>query len=130
MIVLAFSSVLERALEDGLVAAALVDRDGNTIALAGPISAEEAMPLAALAMYRLKSPDLSSRMFGGEVISVELEDRHVAVGVAKRQLFLVAIFDDANGASVERVRELRDEVGEMLVADTVDAGWTIARGQA
>jgi hypothetical protein len=138
MVVLAFDELLARALEDGLVAAALVDRNGDTVALAGPISDEEAMPLAALVMYRLKSPDLSSRLFGGEVVSVALDDRDVAVGVAQRQLFVVAIFDDSTGANLDRVRELRDQVAEMLVTDTVDVTlpwrggltWSIKRGQA
>lgn len=133
MVVLAFDELLERALEDGLVAAALVDRDGNTIALAGPISDEEAMPLAALVMYRLKSPDLASRLIGGEVVSVPLDDRDVAVGVAQRQLFVVAIFDDSTGASIDRVRELRDDVAAMIGGPTpaeLGLTWSIPRGQA
>ncbi len=58
--------MLSRAVEDGLVAAALVDRDGNTIGLAGSITEAEAMPLAALVVYRLKSGDLASRLLEGE----------------------------------------------------------------
>ena len=59
-----FQVVLTRAVEDGLVAAALVDRNGNTVGLAGAMSEEEALPLATLVMYRLKTDDLAERLLG------------------------------------------------------------------
>ncbi len=107
-----FTKAVIRAVEDGLVAAALVDRDGNSVALAGAIAEEEAMPLAALVMYRLKSVDLASRLFAGEVLSLALDDRDVAVAVARRQLFVVAVLGDP--ASAALVRALRDDVARML----------------
>jgi hypothetical protein len=81
-----FTTMLARSIGDGVNGAALVDRNGNAVAIAGSIAEEEAMPLAALVMYRLKSGDLASRMFAGEILSLALDDRDVAVGVAKRQL--------------------------------------------
>ena len=109
-----FSGVLRRAVEDGLVAAALVDRDGNTIGLAGAITEEEAMPLAALVMFRLKSGDLASRLLEGEVLSLTLDDRDVAVGIARRQLFVVAVLGPSPPATLALVHELRDDVERML----------------
>src|SRR5439155_15010101 len=109
-----FASVLQRAIEEGLVAAALVDRNGHAIGLAGAITEEEAMPLAALVMYRLKSDDLAARLFAGEIISLTLEDRDVAVGVAQRQLFVVAVLAVSTTAALDVVRDLRDRVGGML----------------
>jgi hypothetical protein len=125
-----FSGLLARAVEEGLVAAALVDRDGNTVGLAGAITEEEAMPLAALVMYRLKSNDLASRLFAGEVLSLTLDDRDVAVGVAKRQLFVVAVIGAATTATLAVVRELRDDVERMLTSDEVAAPppWTSGGG--
>lgn len=109
-----FIESLKRAVDDGLTAAALVDRDGNTIACAGEITNETAMPLVALVMYRLKSEDLAPRLFAGEILQLELEERMVAVAVAKRQLFVVATF--AVGTAATRiVRELRDDVARLLV---------------
>ena len=107
-----FQAALDRAVEDGLSAAALVDRNGNTVALAGALEADIAMPLAALVMYRVKTDDLASRLFAGEVVSVTLDDREVAVGVARRQLFVVAVLGHAMH---ERVRELRDDISRMLI---------------
>jgi hypothetical protein len=107
---------LSRAVEDGLIAAALVDRDGKTIGLAGAITEEEAMPLAALAMfmYRLKRDDLAPRLFAGEILSITLDDRDVAVGIAKRQLFVVAVLAASTEAQLELVADLRDLVASRL----------------
>ena len=102
-----FSRLLADAVENGLGAAALVDRDGNAVDLAGAITEEEAMPLAALVMYRLKSDNLASRLFAGEIISLTLDDRDVAVGVAKRQLFVVAVLGASTRATLALVRDLR-----------------------
>ena len=73
------------------------------------------MPLAALVMYKLKSDDLAVRMFAGEVIWTTLGAREVAVAVAKRQLFVVAVLGVPTLAHVDLARELRDRVGNMLV---------------
>jgi hypothetical protein len=116
-----FASVLERAVNDGLVAAALVDRDGNAHGLAGAITEEEAMPLAALVMYRLKSDDLAPRLFSGEILSLTLDDRDVAVGIAKRQLFVVAVLEASTPAALALVTELRDDVARMLPTNEVEA---------
>jgi hypothetical protein len=110
-----FQAALDRAVEDGLSAAALVDRNGNTVALAGALEADIAMPLAALVMYRVKTDDLASRLFAGEVVSVTLDDREVAVGVARRQLFVVAVLGAPTSAMHERVRELRDDISRMII---------------
>jgi hypothetical protein len=74
-------------------------------------------PLVALVMYRLHDDDLIARLFTGEILSVELEDRHVALGVAKRQLFVLAIVNAPNRASIALVRELIDYV-EVILSDT------------
>jgi hypothetical protein len=99
-----FMTMLERSVGDGVDGAALVERDGNVVAVVGTLAEEEAMPLAALVMYRLKSGDLASRMFAGEILSLSLDDRDVAVGVAKRQLFVVAVLGASTPATLARVR--------------------------
>ncbi len=122
----AFSGVLAHAVADGLVAAALVDRDGNTIGLAGAITEEEAMPLAALVMYRLKGEDLAARLFEGEILSLTLDEREVAVGIARRQLFVVAVLGAAQPALV---RDLRDAVEQLLpVREDVPPPWSRGNG--
>jgi hypothetical protein len=68
------------------------------------------MPLAALVMYRLKGDDLAPRLFAGEIVSITLDDRHVAVGIAKRQLFVVAVLAASTPAQLELVADLRNLV--------------------
>jgi hypothetical protein len=121
-----FATVLQRALGAGLAGAALVDRDGNTVATAGEIAEEEAMPLVALVMYRLNSDDLAERMFAGEIVSLDLDGREVAVGVAKRQLFVVAVLAAATPIARARLPELRARVEGLLQdpgEDTLPARW-------
>lgn len=112
-----FEGVLARALEDGLTAAALVDRQGKVIAIAGNIADEEAMPVVALVLYREKSDDLSARLFEGELLVRELEDRAVVVGIAARQLFVVAAMTSATPELIEVVEQLRATVAKALVND-------------
>lgn len=112
-----FEGVLARALQDGLTAAALVDRQGKVIALAGNISDEEAMPVVALVLYREKSDDLSARLFEGELLVRELDDRAVVVGIAARQLFVVAAITRATPELIEVVEQLRTNVAKALVND-------------
>lgn len=124
-----FSAVLAHAVKTGLVAAALVDRHGDTVALAGAIAEEEAMPLAALVMYRLKSEGLAARLFGGEILTLDLDGRIVAVAVAKRQLFVVAVLPIASPATSEAVVALRSSVERMLLDTTSSPPpWSVPGG--
>lgn len=110
-----FHHLLMRAVDGELAAVALVDREGNAVSIAGAIEDAEAMPLAALVLYRLHSDDLTARLFTGEVLALTLDDRTVAVAIAKRQLFVVAVLREATAALIARVDALRDQVANMLV---------------
>jgi hypothetical protein len=123
-----FTTILTRSMGDGLDGAALVDRNGNVVALAGSIAEEEAMPLVALVMYRLKSGDLASRLFAGEVISLALDERGVAIGVAKRQLFVVVVLGVSTPNTLTRVQELRDAVARILADEMASATPPWSRG--
>jgi hypothetical protein len=113
---LMFASVLNNALRDGLVGVALVDRDGNVVGRAGQIDEDEAMPMTTLVMMRASrlSGDLSDRLFAGEIVVAELDKGDVAVGVAGKQLFVVAVLGRAD---VEVVRALRNAIATKLVRD-------------
>jgi hypothetical protein len=110
-----FVGLLRDSIERGLTAAALVDRQGNVIGLAGEISDEEAMPVVSLVLYREKSDDLTTRLFGGEILIRVLEDRAVAVGIAARQLFVVASMPRATPALIAVIEALRASVASALV---------------
>ena len=116
-----FSTALSRAVDDGLIAAALVDHNGTTVGLAGAIGVEEAMPLAELVLHRLDRDHLASRLLAGEIVSLVLDDRHIAVGIAKRRLFVVALLAASTPAQLELVRELRYAVGQLLGETTVES---------
>lgn len=46
-----------------------------------------------------------------------MDERNIAVGVAKRQLFVVTALEASTPGMLSRVRELRDEVERMLAHD-------------
>jgi hypothetical protein len=108
------SGLLARAMADGLVAATLVTRNGETVGLTGAITEEEATALAALVMQRLKSDELASRLDAGEIVSLALDDREVAVGIFKRAVLVTAVLSASTPAQLELVRELRYALGRML----------------
>lgn len=98
---------------DRIKAAVLVDREGDIVALAGDVLEQEAAPLIAVVMLRMKSPELSERALGGGII--ELSDEHeLMVALVRRQLFLIAITRDASDATVDQVRELREHAAKVL----------------
>jgi hypothetical protein len=108
------SALLSDAAADCLVGAALVDPNERVIAIGGTIDEDEAVPFAKFALHRARSEDLKARLFAGEIVTTELDDRYVAVAVARRQLFVVAIVPVATPAVLDRVRKLRDRVAAML----------------
>jgi hypothetical protein len=110
---LVFAGMLNNALREGLVGVALVDRDGTVVGRAGEIDEDEAMPMTTLVMMRASkaSGDLSDRLFGGEIVVAELDKGDVAVGVAGKQLFVVAVLGRAD---VDVVRALRDTVAKLV----------------
>ena len=116
-----FSTALSRAVDDGLIAAALVDHNGTTVGLAGAIGVEEAIPLAELVLHRLDRDRLAARLLAGEIVSLMLDDRHLAVGIAKRRLFVVAVLAAFTSAQLELVRELRYAIGRLLAGTTVES---------
>lgn len=121
--------MLATALGDGVDGVALVDHAGATVAVAGALSTDEARPLAALAVHRLKSRDLAARLFAGEILSLRLDGRDVAIGVAKRQLFVVAVLESSTPTTLARVGDLRDAVGRKLMTEFADAAtWTRGNG--
>jgi hypothetical protein len=75
------SARLDEAIKQGLVAAALIEGDGTEVAFAGAITADEVTPLAAFVIYRPEGDDVESRLLAGEIISLTLDARDVALGI-------------------------------------------------
>jgi hypothetical protein len=112
--------VLSRWLGGGIEGAALVDRSGETVACVGTISEDEAMPLAALVLYRGDQLALTERLFAGEVMTVEAEQRDLAIAVARRQLFVVVSLAPTASPVLGRIGSLRDDVASYLGDATPD----------
>ena len=109
------AEALAVAVHGGLLsAAALVDRRGQTIATAGAIDKDEARALTALVLRATKNECVVEELFAGQIVPLALEGRMVAVGIARRQLFLVAVLAYRTDAFCETVGRLRDRIAELL----------------
>lgn len=108
-------AALDRAVADGIAGAALLDRDGRIIALAGELPDDEARPITEFVMMRAddrtRDRKLTARLFAGEILFDHVAGRDIAVGIAGRQLFVIAVL---GGAKRELAESLRSEVERML----------------
>ena len=89
-----------------------------SFAHAGAIGDGEARPLAATVIHRLKGADIAACLLAGEIVSYLLDGRQVAVGIAKRRLFVIGVLP---GPICDRFAELRDEI-ETMLTDLQDDG--------
>jgi len=108
------SARLKAAIEQGLVAAALIEGDGTAVAFAGAITADEVRPLAAFVIYRSARDDVGARLLAGEIISLALDSRDVALGIAARKLIVVAVLATSSAAQLALVESLRDDIARLL----------------
>lgn len=117
--------LVERAIEQGLVAAALIEGDGTVVAGAGAITRDELLPIVAFVLERSEGDDIGSRLLAGEIISCTLDARDIAVGIAARQIIVVAVLkvDElpqllglTSPEQLALVEALRDDVARIVVA--------------
>lgn len=104
---------VQRAVDRGLAAAAVLDVDGKRFAVAGALDDDEAWAVAALVTGRLRSPDLLGRMLDGRMVTSSLDDREVSIGIAGRCVFVVAVLVPDLDLS-RAVDGLRVEVEQMI----------------
>lgn len=102
-----------RAVECGLDAAALLDRDGNMLASAGDLDIHEPRAIAAFITHSLKGEALATRLFGGEIVPFELSGKHAMLGIAARSVFVIAI---GQPETSNAARGLHDEVSRFITA--------------
>jgi hypothetical protein len=96
-----FSIPVQRAVDRGLAAAAVLDVDGKPFAVAGALDDDEVRAVAGLVTCRLRSPDLLDRMLEGEMVTSSLDDREVSIGIAGRCVFVVVVL--ASGVDLSRI---------------------------
>lgn len=107
-------AAVERAVELGLAAAAVVDAFGNTLAVAGALAADEVRPIVGEVTRDLNSEGVVRRMYCGEMVEASVDDRTVAVGIAARFAFVVVVFAAVTKSSRALASALRREIGRVL----------------
>jgi hypothetical protein len=125
---LELSVLVERAVADGLAAAAVANRFGQTLALAGALDSDEVRPIAGLVTHRLKSEGIGRRLFAGQMVEFSLDERNVSIGIAAQFVFVVVVFAEVTEASRERARTLRREVEQVLAGTDLVGAPPWARG--
>ena len=120
-----FAVAVRLAVEGGLAAAAILDVEGKSLAVAGALDDDEARAVAAVVTRRLRSPDLLGRMLDGEMIASSLDDREVSIGIAARCVFVVAVLGRDPVASRVAVDELRCDVERMISEARADVSGSV-----
>jgi hypothetical protein len=118
--VLSLVAVVEAAVaEGGLVGAALLDHEGDVIALAGTLQPLEVRLIAGVIMRRFESDDLRARLLAGEIMQLDLDGRELAVGIAAKRAFVVVELEQGAAArehAADLQREAARVIREMLAA--------------
>jgi len=86
-----FRPLARAAVADGLEAAAVLDVNGNTLALIGALDDVEARAISAVITSCMRSPDVLTRMLDGELVDSSLDERVIGFGIAARCVFVVMV---------------------------------------
>src|SRR3954469_11917801 len=109
-----FSVAVQRAVDDGLDAAAILDEEGKPFAVAGGLDDDEVCAIAAVVTRRLRIPDLLNRVLKGEMVTSSLDDREVSIGIAARCVFIVVVLCGDPERSRRLVDDLRRDVEQII----------------
>lgn len=111
----AFAIAVRLAVEAGLDAAAILDRKGKPLAIAGALDNDEARAVAAHATRQVGSGRLLERLLQGETLTTSLGEREVRIGIAANCVFFVVVLPrDQAAMSLVAVDELRSDIEEMV----------------
>jgi len=111
----ALAVAVQRAVDVGLVAAAILDGTGKLLALAGELGAQEARAIVAHGTHQLASA--RTRLLGGELVDISIGDRDARIGIAAGSVFFVIVLPSDPGAvSLVAVEDLRADI-EQIVSD-------------
>ncbi|HEY4057174.1 MAG TPA: hypothetical protein VGM39_11225 [Kofleriaceae bacterium] len=101
------------AVEAGLEAAAIIDGNGKSLAIAGALDSDEARAVAAHATRQGRSSDLLDGMLRGEMLTTSLGEREVRIGIAANCVFFVVVLRrDRDAMSI--VADLRSDIEDMV----------------
>jgi hypothetical protein len=111
-----FRPLVRAAVVDGLEAAAVLDVDGNTLALTGALDGVEARAISAVITSCMRSQGVLARMLDGELIESALEERVIGIGIAARCVFVVAVPNRELNGPQGALNDFRFRV-ERLISD-------------
>jgi len=109
-----FSVAVQRAVDHGLDAAAILDDEGKPFAVAGGLDDDEVRAVEAVATRRLRTPDLLNRMLEGQMVTSSLDDREVSIGIAARCVFIAVVLGGDPARSRRLVDDLRRDVEQII----------------
>jgi hypothetical protein len=112
----AFEIAVQRAVNAGLEAAAILDAKGKPLAVAGALDNDEARAVAAHATRQVRSPDLLERLMRGEMLTASLGEREARIGIAANSVFFVVVLP-RNPAAMSLVVA---NTGDVVIGDPLD----------
>ena len=118
-------SDLRDAIDRGVRATVLFDRDGNEIARTGRFEPNDVTALAALFTQSLRGEHVAKRLFAGALLPAQLDDRPIYIGVAAQSVFVAIAVGEPSPEALAAARELRanvDRAVRRLLAHTPGGG--------
>ena len=110
-----FTTAVRLAVENGLEAVAILNAEGEALAMTGAFDADQARAISAVATWRVTSPGMIDRMLRGELVTSVLGGREASIGIAAGSVFFVVVFgQDLAATSLVAVDELRADIEHML----------------
>ncbi len=116
-----FEVACAHAVGDGVTAAALIDREGNAVAIAGALTATDLRAIACLVSQSLKGDDLASSLFAGENFQFAFDQQTVSIRVAARCVFVAVVIAAETPATHARAAALHRETERIVRAMAGDA---------
>jgi hypothetical protein len=106
-----FAHVARLGVEAGLAAAAILDGNGDALAVAGALDADEARAVAAFVTNQARSENLRARLHAGELLDGNFGERDVRVGIAAECVFIVVVLPNEPAAvSLTAIDDLRRDI--------------------
>jgi len=103
-------SDLRDAIDRGVSATVLLDRDGIEIARTGRFDIDDVGAIAAAVTNSLHGDDVADRLFAGQLLPVMLDDREIYLGVAAQSVFVAIAVIEPSPEALAAARNLHGNV--------------------
>jgi hypothetical protein len=109
-----FERACAHAVGGGIIAAALIDREANVVALAGTLADTDVRAIVGVLSESLKGDELARVLFAGGRFEFALDQQTVCVRVAARCVFVAVVISDASVATDRRAESLHLETERIV----------------